>query len=85
MKNSFQSILNVIISSLNAPVIFMRAKALRALGQIIMSDTTILSVVSAKLSVLQGASTKDRSFSQAYVGVLRVTFWIAPQQSEMLP
>lgn len=46
MKNSFQTILNVVIASLNAPVIFMRTKALRALGQIIMSDATILSVVS---------------------------------------
>ncbi|KAJ3525731.1 hypothetical protein NMY22_g10453 [Coprinellus aureogranulatus] len=51
MKISFQTILNVIVTSLNAPVIFMRTKALRALGQIIMSDATILSVPSVRKGI----------------------------------
>ena len=32
--------------ALDAPAIFMRTKALRALGQIVTSDATILSAVS---------------------------------------
>lgn len=32
--------------ALDAPAIFMRTKALRALGQIVTSDSTILSTVS---------------------------------------
>lgn len=43
LKNSFQPILNKILLSLDAPPVFMRSKALRALGQIVTSDPTILS------------------------------------------
>ncbi|KAJ7134305.1 hypothetical protein C8R44DRAFT_770123 [Mycena epipterygia] len=42
LKNSFQPILNIILVALDAPPIFMRTKALRALGQIVTSDPTIL-------------------------------------------
>ncbi|KAF7297577.1 Sister chromatid cohesion protein [Mycena kentingensis (nom. inval.)] len=42
LKNSFQPILNVILGALDAPPIFMRTKALRALGQIVTSDPTVL-------------------------------------------
>ncbi|KAJ7065085.1 hypothetical protein B0H15DRAFT_872762, partial [Mycena belliarum] len=42
LRNSFQPILNIILLALDAPLIFMRTKALRALGQIVTSDPTIL-------------------------------------------
>jgi hypothetical protein len=45
LRSSFQPILNVILLALDAPHIFMRTKALRALGQIVTSDATILSAV----------------------------------------
>jgi cohesin loading factor subunit SCC2 len=45
LKNSFHPILNVILMALDAPAIFMRTKALRALGQIVTSDSTILAAV----------------------------------------
>jgi cohesin loading factor subunit SCC2 len=45
LKNSFQPILNVILLALDAPPVFMRTKALRALGQIVTSDPTILAAV----------------------------------------
>ncbi|KAK7469438.1 Sister chromatid cohesion protein 2 [Stygiomarasmius scandens] len=43
LRNSFQPVLNVILSALDAPAVFMRTKALRALGQIVTSDASILS------------------------------------------
>ena len=46
LRNSFNPILGVILMALDAPAIFMRTKALRALGQIVTSDATILSTVS---------------------------------------
>ena len=45
LRNSFQPILNIILTALDAPAIFMRTKALRALGQIVTSDATILAAV----------------------------------------
>jgi cohesin loading factor subunit SCC2 len=45
LRNSFHPILNIILAALDAPPIFMRTKALRALGQIVTSDATILSTV----------------------------------------
>ena len=45
IKNSYNPILNVILMALDAPPVFMRTKALRALGQIVTSDPTILSTV----------------------------------------
>ncbi|KAJ7644375.1 hypothetical protein FB45DRAFT_897682 [Roridomyces roridus] len=42
LRNSFQPILGAILGALDAPPIFMRTKALRALGQIVTSDPTIL-------------------------------------------
>ena len=41
----FNPILNVILQSLDAPPVFMRTKALKALGQILSSDPTILGQV----------------------------------------
>ena len=46
LRNSFNPILSMILTALDAPAIFMRTKALRALGQIVTSDSTILSTVS---------------------------------------
>ncbi|THH14012.1 hypothetical protein EW146_g6273 [Bondarzewia mesenterica] len=42
LKNSYNPILSVILLALDAPPVFMRTKALRALGQIVTSDPTIL-------------------------------------------
>jgi hypothetical protein len=45
LSNSYQPILNVILLALDAPPVFVRTKALRALGQIVTSDPTILTAV----------------------------------------
>lgn len=45
LRNSFNPILSVILMALDAPAIFMRTKALRALGQIVTSDASILAQV----------------------------------------
>ncbi|KAH9480188.1 Protein rad9 [Psilocybe cubensis] len=42
LRNSFNPILSIIVMALDAPAIFMRTKALRALGQIVTSDASIL-------------------------------------------
>lgn len=46
LMGSFGPILNVILMALDAPPVFMRTKALRALGQIVTSDSSVLSMVS---------------------------------------
>ncbi|KAJ7164731.1 hypothetical protein C8R43DRAFT_1061973 [Mycena crocata] len=51
LKKSFQPILNVILNALDAPPIFMRTKALRALGQIVTSDPTILAESSVRRAI----------------------------------
>ncbi|KAJ6584574.1 hypothetical protein B0H19DRAFT_980202 [Mycena capillaripes] len=51
LRNSFQPILNVILSALDAPPIFMRTKALRALGQIVTSDPTVLAHPDVRRSI----------------------------------
>lgn len=45
-RNSFSPILNAVLKALEAPPVFMRTKALKALGQIVTSDPSILSLVS---------------------------------------
>jgi cohesin loading factor subunit SCC2 len=45
LRHSFQPILTIILMALDAPVIFMRTKALKALGQIIAIDASILATV----------------------------------------
>ena len=45
LKNAFDPILNVILLSLDAPPVFMRTKALRALSQILAVDPVILTNV----------------------------------------
>lgn len=51
LRNTFYPILNVVLSALEAPPVFMRTKALKALGQIITSDPSILSTVSSPCSI----------------------------------
>ncbi|KAJ3848406.1 hypothetical protein EV368DRAFT_49356 [Lentinula lateritia] len=51
LRNRFTSMLNVIIQALDAPIIFMRTKALRALGQIITSDPGILATSSVRRGI----------------------------------
>ncbi|KAF9488996.1 hypothetical protein BDN71DRAFT_1531854 [Pleurotus eryngii] len=51
LRNSFTPILNIILTSLDAPAIFMRTKALRALGQIITSDASILSAPNVRRAI----------------------------------
>lgn len=46
LRSSFNPILNTVIQALEAQPVFMRTKALKALGQIITSDPEILSAVS---------------------------------------
>lgn len=46
LRHYFNPVLNVILQSLDAPPVFMRTKALKALGQILTSDPTILGLVS---------------------------------------
>jgi cohesin loading factor subunit SCC2 len=50
LRNSFNPILSVILMALDAPAIFMRTKALRALGQIVTSDASILAMVGLRFS-----------------------------------
>ncbi|KAJ7600473.1 hypothetical protein C8J56DRAFT_910344 [Mycena floridula] len=51
LKNSFQPILNKVLLALHAPPIFVRTKALRALGQIVTSDATILSTPNVRRAI----------------------------------
>ncbi|CCM06130.1 uncharacterized protein FIBRA_08379 [Fibroporia radiculosa] len=50
-KNSFIPILNVVLQSLDAPPVFMRTKALKALGQIVTSDPSILSTHNVRRAI----------------------------------
>ncbi|KAF9267598.1 hypothetical protein L218DRAFT_955463 [Marasmius fiardii PR-910] len=50
-RTFFQPILNVILMALDASPIFMRTKALRALGQIVTSDATILSLPGVRRAI----------------------------------
>ncbi|KAF9235171.1 hypothetical protein BU15DRAFT_51679 [Melanogaster broomeanus] len=51
LKSSFGPILNVVLMALDAPPVFMRTKALRALGQIVTSDSSILSTASVRRAI----------------------------------
>ncbi|KAF8968942.1 hypothetical protein BDZ97DRAFT_1797116 [Flammula alnicola] len=51
LRNSFNPILSVILTALDAPAIFMRTKALRALGQIVTSDASILSTPNVRRGI----------------------------------
>ncbi len=45
LRNSLNPIINVVLLALDAPPVFMRTKALKALGQIVTRDPSILSTV----------------------------------------
>ncbi|KDR82399.1 hypothetical protein GALMADRAFT_220397 [Galerina marginata CBS 339.88] len=51
LRNSFNPILSVIVMALDAPAIFMRTKALRALGQIVTSDSTVLALPNVRRGI----------------------------------
>ncbi|KAH9961425.1 hypothetical protein BGW80DRAFT_1438760 [Lactifluus volemus] len=51
LRSSYQPILNVTLLALDAPPVFVRTKALRALGQIVTSDPTILAAVNVRRGI----------------------------------
>ncbi|KAG6336273.1 hypothetical protein ID866_2827 [Astraeus odoratus] len=51
LMSSFNPILNVVLMALDAPAVFMRTKALRALGQIVTSDSSILSMTNVRRAI----------------------------------
>jgi cohesin loading factor subunit SCC2 len=51
LSNSFQAILAVVLRSLEAPVIFMRTKALKALSQIVGSDQSVLNAPNVRSAI----------------------------------
>ncbi|CAL1713404.1 unnamed protein product [Somion occarium] len=51
LKGCFNPVLNVVLSALDAPPVFMRTKALKALGQIVMSDPSILSTHTVRQAI----------------------------------
>ncbi|KAI8994107.1 hypothetical protein BD414DRAFT_481445 [Trametes punicea] len=51
LRNSFHPILTVVLQALDAPPVFMRTKALKALGQIVMSDPSVLSLSNVRRSI----------------------------------
>ena len=83
LKNSYHPILNVILLALDAPPVFMRTKALRALGQIVTSDPTILSTVSIQITcVISFSHILRRPMSAVELRAICLT---APQLCAMLP
>jgi cohesin loading factor subunit SCC2 len=75
LRNSFNPILSVILMALDSPAIFVRTKALKALGVIVTSDSTILSAVGINLRSIT-ETTHLHVISQLFVEVLRVIFSI---------
>lgn len=53
LRNGFDLILGAILASLDAPAVFMRTKALRALGQIVVIDNQVLRDVSEVIVVFR--------------------------------
>ncbi|KAG1743247.1 uncharacterized protein EDB91DRAFT_1126495 [Suillus paluster] len=51
LRNSFGPILNIVLLALDAPAVFMRTKALRALGQIVNSDSSILAAPNVRRAI----------------------------------
>lgn len=59
LKKAFEPLLNVILIALNAREVFMRTKSLRALGQIVVIDPTILKNVNVLLSFCEYVRVVD--------------------------
>jgi cohesin loading factor subunit SCC2 len=51
LRNLFPVLLNVIVSTLDAPAIFLRTKALRALGQVVTVDASALSSKNVRVAI----------------------------------
>ncbi|KIJ54752.1 hypothetical protein M422DRAFT_775001 [Sphaerobolus stellatus SS14] len=51
LSHAFDAVLNVILISLDAPPVFMRTKALRALGQIVTADPGILKSANVRKAI----------------------------------
>ncbi|KAF5376813.1 hypothetical protein D9757_008902 [Collybiopsis confluens] len=51
LKNAFMPMLTVTLHALDAPIIFMRTKALKALGQVITSDPNILAMPNVRKGI----------------------------------
>jgi len=86
LKSSFQPILTIILVALDAPAIFMRTKALRALGQIITSDATILGAVCLCIGCFPNyRSMTCLHLSQMFDVLSKVIFWITPLLFAMPP
>ena len=51
LRNSFNPILTVVLQALDAPPVFMRTKALKALGQIVTSDPSILTAPNVRRGI----------------------------------
>lgn len=75
LRNSFNPILSVILMALDSPAIFVRTKALKALGVIVTSDSTILSAVGINFLNL-AETTHLHVNSQTSVEVSKVIFSI---------
>src|SRR5258708_10611441 len=84
LRNSYQPILNVTLLALDAPPVFVRTKALRALGQIVTSDPTILTAV-RPFHLMTCWTCELVVNRQTCAGESRVTFLIAHPQFVMPP
>ena len=82
-RNSFSPILNAVLKALEAPPVFMRTKALKALGQIVTSDPSILSLVS-DIDSHHEYHHLSAGYSRTCGGRLRHIYWTAHLQYEML-
>ncbi|THG98726.1 hypothetical protein EW145_g7376 [Phellinidium pouzarii] len=51
LRNAFDPILNIIIVALDAPPVFVRTKALRALSQILTVDSSVLSIPNVRHAI----------------------------------
>jgi cohesin loading factor subunit SCC2 len=70
LRNSFNPILNVILTALDAPPVFMRTKALRALGQIVTSDPTVLSMPNVRRAIEEHLSDSSPAVRDAAVELI---------------
>ena len=73
--------LNAVLMALDAPPVFMRTKALRALGQIVTSDFSMLFLQQFAASVCAISNTRPADVRRAVEGRLLILL----QLTEMLP
>ncbi|EIN12396.1 hypothetical protein PUNSTDRAFT_118258 [Punctularia strigosozonata HHB-11173 SS5] len=70
LRNSFNPVLNVILAALDAPPVFMRTKALRALGQIVTSDPSVLSMANVRRAIEDHLSDSSPAVRDAAVELI---------------